>query len=369
MKSSEEHRKYLIVFGDSFSSVGNRGEQPKFLANWYTRFSNGPVWPEYLAHDGGFALIDFAVGGAVTNNKFIESQTGIKSQLADVLGQVSLYKSIFRGKFSPSSLQDDVVVIEIGTNDIFPVYERVFGGSVDLINYSNETVKSTISALESLIKFGYKNFVVTDTPNLSNMPVFGKLDQKALDSLDDYVRMTNKKLEIARAALETKYSSEVNYIRTVSFYDIYKTIPTMDLKKLLDTTAICDPNMPLGENAIYSKRSDSDSYFCVDGAHPSTRVHALLSSVFLETLRTGNVHISKEVIEKLVNDNEIRKVGSEDNRLYNENSLKTGNLNVEEYTIETTQLHVGKLVGRKDSHALHFKWHSASGQFHPHFEH
>ncbi|OLY79042.1 Secreted effector protein SseJ [Smittium mucronatum] len=349
MSPSAKNDNFLVVFGDSYSSVGNRMGQPKFLANWNTRFSNGPVWNEYLAHDEGFTLINFEVGGSATNSSFIESQTGFNNPFTDLLSQVAMYRNTFSGKLSASSLQNDVAVIETGSNDIFFTYEKVFSGSVDLEKYSDETVSSIISALESLIEFGYKKLVVFDTPFLSIMPVFGHLDEKAINDLDSYVQMTNKKLVTATASLEARYSDKINYIRTVSLYNIYKTMSTMDLKRSLNIIGLYDKSMPMGDDIIYSERDDSDNYMFIDVAHPSTRVHALLSSVFLETLADGNININRNILERLSNEFDLTKVSSQNNYLYNSTSIETGDIIVEEYTMETTKLNIESLLARKNS--------------------
>ncbi|OMJ13366.1 Thermolabile hemolysin, partial [Smittium culicis] len=63
--------KRLIVFGDSLSDIGNV-DRAKNVIPWVPgRFSNGPMWNEYLAYNNNYTLINYAYGGATCNNTFI----------------------------------------------------------------------------------------------------------------------------------------------------------------------------------------------------------------------------------------------------------------------------------------------------------
>ena len=64
----------LVVFGDSLSDTGNvfavtHGAVPPSAAYYAGRFSNGPVWPEYLAASLSLPLENFAYGGAQTDRR------------------------------------------------------------------------------------------------------------------------------------------------------------------------------------------------------------------------------------------------------------------------------------------------------------
>lgn len=59
----------LVVFGDSFSDDGNGAwvltnhTWPADPAYYGGRFSNGPIWAEYVAKALGWNLFDYAIGG------------------------------------------------------------------------------------------------------------------------------------------------------------------------------------------------------------------------------------------------------------------------------------------------------------------
>ena len=65
--------KRLVVFGDSFSDSGNlfkatAGLIPK-NPYWEGRFSNGPVWSEYLAYSLNIKLDNWAYSGSPTSSQ------------------------------------------------------------------------------------------------------------------------------------------------------------------------------------------------------------------------------------------------------------------------------------------------------------
>lgn len=64
----------VYVFGDSCCDTGNQFTQskhtmpdPKFY--WRGRFSNGPIWPDYLQAQYNVDLSNYAHGGATINGE------------------------------------------------------------------------------------------------------------------------------------------------------------------------------------------------------------------------------------------------------------------------------------------------------------
>ncbi|RUP50901.1 GDSL lipase/esterase [Jimgerdemannia flammicorona] len=69
----------LVVFGDSYSDTGHNFNltQGKFPPSppYDKKYSNGPVWCEYLAKNLGLTLENYAEGGATTDNNFVQGHT------------------------------------------------------------------------------------------------------------------------------------------------------------------------------------------------------------------------------------------------------------------------------------------------------
>ena len=133
----------LYVFGDSLSDVGNvyvatGGSQP--ASPYYDgRYSNGPVWVEYLAADLGLPRLqpsllggtDFAWAGAETGTGLsVNSTPNVGTQVSAYLGQVS-------NQADPGGLY----VVWAGANDIFDF------GSSENVATSAQNVQTAVQEL------------------------------------------------------------------------------------------------------------------------------------------------------------------------------------------------------------------------------
>jgi phospholipase/lecithinase/hemolysin len=142
----------ILAFGDSLSDNGRYvGDGPPYGQSYnpypldhygFYRFSNGPIWVEYLANNFGVSLLDMAYGGATTdwdNPAAHLTITGLK-------WQVAVYGATF-GTISANTL----VTVWAGGNDMFNARSPI-------------TAAANIAlAIQSLIGMGAKNFLV---PNL-----------------------------------------------------------------------------------------------------------------------------------------------------------------------------------------------------------
>ncbi|KAJ3284614.1 hypothetical protein HK104_009853 [Borealophlyctis nickersoniae] len=75
----------LVSFGCSFSDTGNvykltNGAWP-LAVNYNGHFSNGKMWPEYVADMLDVTFINEAYGGATTDNAFVQGYTGANSDV------------------------------------------------------------------------------------------------------------------------------------------------------------------------------------------------------------------------------------------------------------------------------------------------
>ena len=149
----------ILAFGDSLSDNGIYGQYSDAVnistADIYGfgRFSNGPVWVEYLAGPTllNVPLLDLAYGGATTaydnpaayqatGNPWFQSATGLQ-------WQVAAYQS-FYGTIAPT----DLVTLWAGGNDMFNSRSPVLAAT------------NIGLAIQNLINIGGREFIV---PNLS----------------------------------------------------------------------------------------------------------------------------------------------------------------------------------------------------------
>jgi phospholipase/lecithinase/hemolysin len=155
----------ILAFGDSLSDNGYYQGYPGGTSGninpsdiyGFQRYSNGPVWVEYLAQRYGLSLLDMAYGGATSgyNNPAAYQATGdIKYKTETGLQwQVAKYAGTF------GTISSDALI-------------TVWAGGNDMLNYaSNPALYNPIvaaanvaKAIDNLIDNGGRNFIV---PNLS----------------------------------------------------------------------------------------------------------------------------------------------------------------------------------------------------------
>jgi phospholipase/lecithinase/hemolysin len=103
----------LVVFGDSLSDTGNmyaltRGRIPVDPPYEEGRYSNGPVWPEYLASAMGVPMENYAHGSALSGYRNLEgAYPGMRTQ-------VDAYVASHPSGADPNGLY----VVWVGANDI-----------------------------------------------------------------------------------------------------------------------------------------------------------------------------------------------------------------------------------------------------------
>lgn len=151
----------ILAFGDSLSDNGIYQGYPGGTPGninpsdiyGFHRFSNGPVWVEYLASPSYFnaPLLDLAYGGATTSgdNPAAYQATGNPVYLSatGLQWQVNTYKTNF-GSISP----DTLVTLWAGGNDMFNLRSPITAA---------DNIKL---AIQNLINIGGREFIV---PNLS----------------------------------------------------------------------------------------------------------------------------------------------------------------------------------------------------------
>jgi len=150
----------LYVFGDSLSDTGNvfaatGGAFPQSPPYFNGRFSNGPLWVEYLADDLGLPRnpsTNFAYGGATTG-----SNNAINSALPGLQQEINGFTTA-----NPSADPNGLYIVWAGAND--------YPGAGDI----NPTIPVTnlSNAVQSLAGVGARNILVVNlpVPDLGQLP-------------------------------------------------------------------------------------------------------------------------------------------------------------------------------------------------------
>ncbi len=173
IKASAASFTQIYAFGDSLVDNGNvlaaaTAAGVPFPPYYYQgRFSNGPVWVEYLAQDMGIKLNDFAYGGATTGTDNVVSPLlpGLTQEIQGFVG-------------TNSSVDNQALyIIWAGTNDFLS----------DGVTNPIQPVNNLLSAITSLASVGAKNFLIANLPDLGNLPgTEGTSNADILNSLTQY---------------------------------------------------------------------------------------------------------------------------------------------------------------------------------------
>jgi len=158
----------IVSFGDSLSDVGNffaatGGASPPSPPYDAGRFSNGPNWVEYLAHDLGVVAptasssggTDYAYGGAMTDTGYTSSTfAGATANVPNIGTQIDTYLA------SNTPNPNQLFTIWGGANDFLG------GGQTNpAIPVSNIGTEIT-----TLANAGARQFIVPNLPLLGEVP-------------------------------------------------------------------------------------------------------------------------------------------------------------------------------------------------------
>jgi phospholipase/lecithinase/hemolysin len=142
----------ILAFGDSLSDNGVYGQYGDAVnisnADIYgiQRFSNGPVWVEYLAGPShlNVPLLDLAIGGATTG----WDDPAVGSSYYGLQWQVWAYKTYISASISPTTL----VTLWAGGNDMFN------------LRPSDTAADNIELAIQNLIAIGGHSFLIPNLP-------------------------------------------------------------------------------------------------------------------------------------------------------------------------------------------------------------
>ncbi|KAK9918501.1 hypothetical protein WJX75_004512 [Coccomyxa subellipsoidea] len=215
LAASAASAKKLIAFGDSITDNGNGTNlivqayysqllnQPVTAAYPpgpffdHGRWSNGPVWVEYLTDMTGYELHDQAVGSSVTNASISYHGVGDfypSSLLSNKKGARNVTLPTFSDSItsylkSNTVTADDVVVVEIGVNDLLGFFEANIIQTLEFVEgatttggsyptYIIDNISKAISdALATLYAAGARKFIVWQTPAGESVPLVNTINE------------------------------------------------------------------------------------------------------------------------------------------------------------------------------------------------
>ncbi|KAG9287034.1 hypothetical protein G9A89_022998 [Geosiphon pyriformis] len=264
----------LVVFGDIFSDNGNANKLagPNQLTEDYYqgRYSNGLVWPEYLASFLNAEINDFAYYGASTDNEVFQGfleVNGTKVEVPGLKQQAKLYKDTLK---SGTDSNKTLVVI--------------WGGSD--YKYSNfmaapeDVVKRLSKIWVSLYEIGVRNILVPSLPDFSLFPVAELFYKDLKQVLFEIYLRHNEALKNSVTNFTAKYPDAIIYTADFNKYQT-NTTGLEQYAGITNTKDACFNNF-IDKSA--KPCSNPEDYFFWDPIGLTTKAHLGLAFVFLKAL-------------------------------------------------------------------------------------
>jgi phospholipase/lecithinase/hemolysin len=291
LKATAASFTQMYVFGDSVSDTGNvfdftGGAIPPSPPYFDGRFSNGPLWVDYLAQDLGLSLtpysdvafggviptggIDFAFAGATTglDNTVYLTNPNLLPPLPGLQQQIGLFTSLV----SPNQAADPnaLYIVLAGFNDYLPTTSTFIP-----FETTDTTIANLSSVITSLAALGAQNIMVPNLPPLGELPI--TLSTPDSDRLNTLTDEHNSDLNVALDTLSQSFPS-------------LNIIP-VDLNSLFED-AISEPATFGFTNVttpcLFVGCPNPEEYLFWDLYHPTTATHEFIADVAFQSLNSDS---------------------------------------------------------------------------------
>lgn len=320
---SSAHASYadLVFFGDSLSDTGNvlsltTAFAPPPMPNFSGapgRFSNGPVWTEYLA--AGLGLPSSALpsnliftGSAVVpigptggeNYAFGGARTGLGGSAGattGLLGQLVAWNgSVFGGSLTRAADSNGLYVVAAGGNDLRDARTANPGNtaadSAARGQAAASAAQNIVSTLFLLAQAGARHFLLSDMPDLGKTPEANALGNTLAST--DVTLQFNADLIADAAGLDALFFANTGIdldIRLMDFYGLTESIYNDAINNggaQYGITNVSTPCItPVAPGAYFfpgSTDNGCDVSAYSDPLHPSAVSHRLLGQLALNTV-------------------------------------------------------------------------------------
>lgn len=249
----------VVCFGDSLSDTGNVYNLTNYQwppePFYKGRYADGPVWIEKL---GISTLLNYAYGGATTDNNLIASTSEYNTSVPGIRQQIALYKT-----------QHDITKVNFDRT----LYVVWANGNDYYFNISLNTsivVNSIINGIQDLIKMGARKFLILNLAPLQIYPAVQMMN------LNEYLIATtnahNNDLSTQIINLHSQNPRISFYLHNVS------SLITNILSNISQYGFNSTQNCWLTSNhTVIPLCSTPNTYVFIDEYHFTTRIHQIIA--------------------------------------------------------------------------------------------
>jgi len=289
----------MVIFGDSFSDIGNiynvsNGTQPSPLISWEGRYSDGRVWVEYIQQffhlqkeltpstSGG---TNYGWGGATTNNNYIDAfSTYLDDNVPSVNEQITQYLDDKQQQLllaDDHSSEEALHVLFSGYNDYWWFVNRNYttsdGQDMNFTNVYTTVANQVVQNLHTLYdKADARIFLVANVGNMNTWAEASLQPQEVLDAYD--ILVTGHNNVLASLLLEFEQSNPDAIVYNFDVFNSFECLnEEQDYLGILNVISPCHPDVTTDCGDIYS-------YKFWDYYHPTTHAHHLWSISALQSI-------------------------------------------------------------------------------------
>jgi phospholipase/lecithinase/hemolysin len=281
----------VYFFGDSLSDTGNT--QALFAGFGFAvpnpvdgpyaggRFSNGPIWTEYLAAGLGFAgaAKPLYLGG--NNYSFAGARTGGLPSMASPIPSLTYQTQVIWGATTPTADADALYVVVAGGNDMRDARTTAPGTNALNTGYRQLAAEAAVANLKSslglLAQRGAKNVLVSNVPDLGATPEAMFLEFGTPGVVAASTDATNRFNALMPQLLSYGASVGLN----VTFLDM--AAATKAVRDNPAAFGITNTSLPCAGFTGSAGASCDVSTFS-DVLHPSSRGHQIIADAAFEAL-------------------------------------------------------------------------------------
>ncbi|KAG0321785.1 hypothetical protein BG000_003105 [Podila horticola] len=280
-KCRHEQIDQLAVFGDSYSDIHNVYELSKHTwplpKTYYNgRFSNGPIWPEYVASAKRYKLLDYAYGGATSDASVVQGYSGSDSTLAvpGFIQQIQTYNPATRSR---ATLARTLFAVNFQGNDF------IFNPAID-----TQVVLANIErGIRELIAAGAENFLIVENFNYGLVPFFSadpavaaKYAAIAAKEHAEYKGLIRKLRSEFSGAKAHRGGSGVDF----EVLDLYEFFKTLTSPRELHRLGITETVKGCVSNDYKTVCPNPEEYFYYDGFHATTKIHLEIAKAVVDLI-------------------------------------------------------------------------------------